>query len=1518
MKQNKLNIHILSLLLAASGLIAQNYDGPDFNGDGQSDLAQVWGDEKTVSLAVLSSGKDGVAEKVQTGSSIYDQAQRWFYGDFNGDLLADIACLRNDDGKMSCEVYLSTDTNADFMNDSFKKTVCAKQSGEFSYSDKWFSGDFDGDSKTDLARVCQENGSRSVTVYRSTASGFSAPEKWADQQGKFNANDLWLTGSFDVNPGTDFAVVEAGNSVNITLLASTGSAFNSTNLVSGDIPRLTAMKWVAEDFNGDGSTDLAALRNRDGSVHIDLYFVGADGVTNQFWTAEHSAFEREHKWLIGDFNGDARADIARLWNDAGFLSIETFEHDGSTFTPRMILKRGRPFREQDVYMPGDFNGDGLTDIAIFWADAKNRTTEVVFSTRALSTVKTVFVQPLENHFNRQNLVHAVGSDTFINYAKLDGATPPEADLQAVLDSGNDLLLKKKTLYQVSQPLRYKAAYQRIQTKDALFISDFAIIRQQIDQGDYDSLIVGSGQDFIHLENVRVDGNKYQLGQKGKLQNQAQGAMVFFSAADGVWIRRCLMYNARTWSTCHLVESGDARNHIAEYNYVLGAGDDPRGCGKYVDPSGRGVSSEVSIGWCDGFSISAVNVTARYNFIMDCTDVGLVLFGAPGSHVHDNLILNYSRDNHGGINMVDDSAHRFMGMDSTFGKEYKCYDYRNLVVENNRIVASGCRIQIGMPLGNRIWKRVGPAVFDFDGGVIRNNLLEGDAMGYGYVLDYVKNVNFYGNKSIATHSGKGRGTSDNGNDPDAATTFLFDPDHVRVASGGTLQEGFTCNTKPIEHLLFHNGTPLTADRYHYYEYTEIEAEAMVKAAYLEMLGRDPTGQELSAGKNFFLIDPKPETLINEAHKQYGDAFRRELMKRPEFIQKFGAVPVQNLQLFRVARWRDRIQAMDKQSILQRGVFENPGAVYNAVLTALRQTPDGLDAEIVNVEPPVPAKMTQGGRAQIAVTVKNTGKTAWKNSPGNPAPFALASVGDDTTFGITRARLPDGVTVQPGQNYTFVLDLSAPPVAWAGRENPAATRFPYDLKMIQESVGYFGKTLSDRLGSVHQIEVAHVAEPPPAPRYHASFISQTLQGDPQINGIRPGAKFAVQLTFKNSGNFTSQPWTKAGGFSIGSESPKDNRNWGTNRLPLDEADKVSYGKTVTFTGVVTAPKEEGNYAFQWQLLGAGWFGDKSPGLTIKVSKSAPEVKLTNPGFTAKHPLLALRDRTDEHNAKITAQHSDSIPEQRAEKLFDNDSATKFFTANPSTWIQHQFADGARYKVVQYAITSAPDAGPGPEMMTNGSFESDQGWKLNGATAVSTDDRVSGKSCLKIASQAGKNIGNSTFTIPGLKPDTEYALSFWMRQEPDTQGAFVLDTDDMFDRTCQWVKNGGQPTVWTRYRAVFNTANVDAGKTPNPASLTLRLRADALIGTVYVDDISLVETSGGGALGDPSGWTLAGSNDGNTWTKLDSRTNEQFSERNQRRTFEISQPDAYEYYRLTVRNKGGETLQFGELEYFTGPDN
>ncbi|MEO7098792.1 MAG: RICIN domain-containing protein [Luteolibacter sp.] len=67
---------------------------------------------------------------------------------------------------------------------------------------------------------------------------------------------------------------------------------------------------------------------------------------------------------------------------------------------------------------------------------------------------------------------------------------------------------------------------------------------------------------------------------------------------------------------------------------------------------------------------------------------------------------------------------------------------------------------------------------------------------------------------------------------------------------------------------------------------------------------------------------------------------------------------------------------------------------------------------------------------------------------------------------------------------------------------------------------------------------------------------------------------------------------------------------------------------------------------------------------------------------------------------------------------------------------------------------------------------------------------------------------------------------------------------------------------------------------------------------------------AAGDPKIWTFQGSNDGLTWTTLDTQINQSFVNRFHANTYKLGTPAAYRYYQINITASNGTTLAIAEL--------
>jgi hypothetical protein len=246
------------------------------------------------------------------------------------------------------------------------------------------------------------------------------------------------------------------------------------------------------------------------------------------------------------------------------------------------------------------------------------------------------------------------------------------------------------------------------------------------------------------------------------------------------------------------------------------------------------------------------------------------------------------------------------------------DYRGLKVRHNLVDAFGSRIHIGYPMGAAPWvpHKKGQIL---RGAEVTGNTMSGGAGAYGFVVHGVRDWKATGNTSTAWYSGIADGLGPN-NRAHQPAPFVYDPATVENVE---LQEDFVRCTPHIEHLLRCNHGPKDEHGYRIYPYGEAEAQAVVQAAYLEMLGRPAAAADLKEGVELL-----------QANTLNADGLRRRLMRSSEFRNLFGPVPPDELHLYRTQLWIGIYDATIRDQVRVSGQWPLAREIYGAAIEALR--------------------------------------------------------------------------------------------------------------------------------------------------------------------------------------------------------------------------------------------------------------------------------------------------------------------------------------------------------------------------------------------------------------------------------------------------------------------------------------------------------------------------------------------------------------------------------------------------------
>ncbi len=185
----------------------------------------------------------------------------------------------------------------------------------------------------------------------------------------------------------------------------------------------------------------------------------------------------------------------------------------------------------------------------------------------------------------------------------------------------------------------------------------------------------------------------------------------------------------------------------------------------------------------------------------------------------------------------------------------------------------------------------------------------------------------GNISNASHTGVANGF--NNSDPDPATDFIAEKSRLINC---ILQPDFKNAKLYLSHLLYMNHEPARPaghpdEGYKFWSYTPDEARGIVTAAFIEMLQRLPSSDEVTTYSTDLM------TL-----KYTADEVRRRLMRTEEFISRFGSLTDNELHIYRTNLWMSLLKKLDKKYIKEHGNFPPALFLYNMAISELSGSDD----------------------------------------------------------------------------------------------------------------------------------------------------------------------------------------------------------------------------------------------------------------------------------------------------------------------------------------------------------------------------------------------------------------------------------------------------------------------------------------------------------------------------------------------------------------------------------------------------
>ena len=373
----------------------RSYTTGDMNGDGRTDIAMLF--EVSGKLRIdthISRGNGGYSRHPYLSTTSFKKwapVRSLLSGDVDGDGKTDLIIFTEKASGSENKIKISIHTFISLGNGQYRKEDQDTTSpAPPTFTRSYTAGDINGDGRTDIAMLFEHKKKLNIDTYISKGNGkyrekevYSTEtffEKWAPVRS-------FLSGDVDGDGRTDLMLFTEGTDrlkIHTFISLGNGQYRKEDQDTASPAPPTFTRSYTAGDINGDGRTDIAMLFEHKKKLNIDTYISKGNGEyrEKEVYSTETS-FEKwapVRSFLSGDVNGDGKTDLMLVYEHSNQLNIDTFVSDGNGGYHKGIYKTGSP--SVPLFLgasAGDLNGDGASDILMFFQNNSKLNIDTFFS-----------------------------------------------------------------------------------------------------------------------------------------------------------------------------------------------------------------------------------------------------------------------------------------------------------------------------------------------------------------------------------------------------------------------------------------------------------------------------------------------------------------------------------------------------------------------------------------------------------------------------------------------------------------------------------------------------------------------------------------------------------------------------------------------------------------------------------------------------------------------------------------------------------------------------------------------------------------------------------------------------------------------------------------------------------------------------------------------------------------------------------------------------------------------------------